>query len=106
MIKAQFFVDRNHKIKGYRITGHAGLAESGKDVLCAFVSSAAYMTANTITDIIKADARAQADDGEMCVTVAERDLEACQTILAGMKFHLTETEKQYPGYLKVIITEV
>ncbi len=106
MIRAQFFVDRNGNLSGFHITGHSGLAESGEDVLCAFVSGAAYMAANTITDVICADARAEADDGDMKVTVAERDLEACQIILAGLKLHLTETEKQYPENIRVLMTEV
>ena len=42
----------------------------------------------------------------MKVTVAERDLEACQIILAGLKLHLTETEKQYPENIRVLMTEV
>ena len=42
----------------------------------------------------------------MELAVAERDLEACQAVLAGLKLHLEETEKQYPDNLKVIITEV
>ncbi len=106
MITAQFFIDRNDRIIGFHISGHSGLAESGQDILCAFVSSAAYMTANTITDVIGANAAAQDDDGDMKVTVAENDLEACQVILAGMKLHLIETEKQYPENVKVIMTEV
>ncbi len=106
MIRAQFFIDRSKKITGFHIKGHSMMAESGEDVLCAFVSSAAYMAANTITDVIRAGATAKADDGDMEVAVAERDLEACQTVLAGLKLHLEETEKQYPDNLKVIITEV
>ena len=106
MIRAQIFIDRRKKITGYHIKGHSMMAESGEDVLCAFVSSAAFMAANTITDVIKAEATAKADDGEMELAVAERDLEACQAVLAGLKLHLEETEKQYPNNLKVIITEV
>lgn len=106
MIKAEFFVGRNGVITGFHISGHSGMAEYGEDVLCAFVSSAAYMAANIITDIIGADARAKADDGDMLVTIAEKDLENCQVILAGLKLHLKETEKQYSDNLKVIFTEV
>ena len=106
MIKAQFFADRSGRITGFHIKGHSGLADSGEDVLCAFVSSAAYMAANTITDIINADAKAQASDGDMKVQVAKKDLDKCQVILAGFRLHLLETEKQYPENLKVINTEV
>ena len=43
MIKAELFV-KDKKIVGFHLTGHSGMEEYGKDVLCAFVSSAAYMT--------------------------------------------------------------
>ena len=106
MIRADFFVTKDGILRGYRISGHAGMAESGKDIVCAFVSSAAYMTANTITDIIKADADAEADDGEMFVMVAHKDAELCRDILEGFKLHLIATEEQYPEYLQVNYMEV
>ena len=106
MIKAEFFVDRSGYICGFHIHGHSMMAESGQDVLCAFVSSAAYMAANTITDVIGADAQAQDGDGDMRLAVAGSDLVSCQIVLAGLKLHLCETEKQYPNNLNVIITEV
>ncbi len=106
MIRAEFLIDRDGRIHGFHIRGHAGLAESGEDVLCAFVSSAAYMTANTITEVLGVPAQATAEDGDMKVTVAEKDLETCRTVLAGLKLHLLATEEQYPDNIKVMITEV
>ena len=44
MIRAEFFADAQGTLLGFSVTGHAGLAESGEDILCAAVSSAAYMT--------------------------------------------------------------
>ncbi len=106
MIRAEFFLGRDDRLRGFHISGHSGTAEKGQDILCAFVSSAAYMTANTITDIIRADADAAAEDGDMILKVAEKHLDPCQQILKGLKLHLSETEKQYPNNLKVLITEV
>ncbi len=106
MIRAELFRSREGLLKGFHITGHSGMAEYGEDVLCAFVSSAVYMAANTITDIICADANAEVDDGDMLLTVSEKDISECQIILKGLRLHLEETEKQYPDYLKVILTEV
>ena len=106
MIKAEFFVSRDDVLTGFHISGHSEMADYGQDVLCAFVSSAAYMAANTITEIIGADAQAEASDGDMKVTTAEKDLRSCQVVFEGLKLHLLETEKQYPEYLKVIFTEV
>ena len=64
------------------------------------------MAANTITEIVGAKAEAEAEDGDMLLRVAGEYLDQCQTILAGLRLHLSETEKQYPNNLKVVITEV
>lgn len=106
MIRAELFLDSGGLLTGFHITGHSGMAQYGEDVLCAFVSSAAYMAANTITEIVCADARANVDDGDMCLDVSEKDIPQCQVILKGLRLHLQETEKQYPDNLKVILTEV
>lgn len=82
------------------------MAEAGSDILCAFVSSAAYMAANTITEIIGADAQAADKDGDMLVRVKENEAESCRVVLEGLLLHLKNTEEQYPNYLKVTHTEV
>ncbi len=105
MIRAELFV-REKKIVGFHLTGHSGMDEYGKDVLCAFISSAAYMTANTITDVICARAEAAADEGDMYVRVADGYTDRCRDILSGFELHLLNTKEQYPEYLQVIYTEV
>ena len=106
MIKAEFFVARKGMLTGFHISGHSGYDESGRDVICAFVSSAAYMTANTITDVIKIAARAEVKDGDMLVRVNESDAEKCRDVLEGLRLHLVSVQEQYPEFLKVIFTEV
>ncbi len=106
MISAEFFVTKNGEILGFHIKGHSEMADSGKDIICAFVSSAAYMAANTITDIIYAHAETRVEDGDMFVMVEKKDAVSCRDILAGLKLHLINTEEQYPNYLQVNYTEV
>ncbi len=89
---------------GFRITGHAG-GEWGQDIVCAAVSSAAYMTANTLTDILRVHTDITVDDGLMDVTVTER-LDDCQTILGGFRLHLQALEEQYPSRVHLMNTEV
>ena len=100
MIKVRFSVG-NRQLKGFEISGHAMFAESGRDVVCAAVSSAAYMAANTVTDIIRADAEATADDGAMTLLVKE-PCERTETVLKGLELHLKELSKQYPENIKII----
>lgn len=100
MIRVKFLVG-NRQLMGFQISGHAGFAESGKDIICAAVSSAAYMTANTITDVIGANADAAEGDGAMTVTLNKPD-ERAETVLKGLELHLTELSKQYPENIKII----
>ncbi len=106
MIRAEFLTAPDGTLVGFHISGHAGYAEAGEDVICAFVSSAAYMTANTVTEVIGADAEAAAQDGDMFVRVSKKDAGRCREIFEGLKLHLLNTEEQYPDYLKVLFMEV
>ena len=38
MINVTFYKDSSHDYKGFKLSGHAGYAESGKDIVCAAVS--------------------------------------------------------------------
>ena len=59
------------------------------------------MAANTATEIIRADAKAQAEDGAMVLTLNEPNTQA-ETVLRGLELHLTELSKQYPQHIKII----
>ena len=87
---------------GFSVQGHAALAPAGQDVLCAAVSSAAYLTANTLTEICKASCDAVVSDGEMTVRLSEWDAQAVQVVLRGFSLHMRELSRQYPRQLKVI----
>ena len=100
MIKVRFTVG-NRQLKGFEISGHAMYAPSGSDVVCAAVSSAAYMAANTVTEIIGAKAKAVAVDGAMHFEVCE-ECDKCLAVLKGFELHMTELSKQYPQNIKVI----
>ena len=100
MIRVKFLIG-NKQLTGFEIKGHAMFAESGSDVVCAAVSSAAFMAANTITEIIGAKADASADDGIMRVTLEQSD-EQTETVLRGLELHLTELSKQFPENIKII----
>ncbi len=103
MIRISFFKNGGY-LTGFECKGHSNLGEEGEDILCAFVSSACYMAANTVTEVIKLNASARDADGYMRLEIKESP-EKAQDILNGMKLHLTELEKQYPDEIKVTLTE-
>lgn len=102
-LKAQ----KNGVLVGFRLKGHAGAGVSGNDIVCAAVSSAAYMVANTITEVLRISADVFVDDrGEMRLDAPLDEAPKCQEILLGFRLHLLELEKEYPKNLKVSDLEV
>ena len=105
MTKIRFFTDDNG-LNGFQILGHS-TANSKDDegrIVCSAVSSAAYLVANTVLEIVKDPCDVSVNDAEMILRV-EHPSPATQTVLEGLKLHLTELSKQYPKQIK-IITEV
>ena len=94
MIRVRFHT-ANDALIGFTLDGHAGAGVSGEDIVCAAVSSAAYMTANTITEIVGAAADIAVDDGRMDLTVTSR-IKECQNILSGFQLHIQALSEEYP----------
>ena len=106
MIRIAFF-SASDKLVGFHITGHSDYSEAGSDIVCAAVSSAAYMTANTVTDIIGLDPVLTVSDGEMllrCKTM--QDAVKAAEILGGFHLHIMGLYEEYPEYINVTNTEV
>ena len=105
MITVTFFKSADY-FKGFKISGHADFNTSGPDIVCAGVSSATIMTANTVTEILHINAQVTEDDGLMKVRMSPNDaLKACD-ILSGLKLHLTALSEQYKNFIKVKFSEV
>ena len=105
MIKVSFAL-KNGVINGFTLMGHSGLGAEGEDILCAAVSSAAYMTVNTITEVLGLEPQIQVDDGFMAIKLSSAEITKAQDILCGFKLHLTELSKDYKENITVKISEV
>ena len=108
MIKAEIYITDVGNIVGFNISGHAGFSESGTDVVCAAVSSAAYMAANTLIEVLKTDADVVINDkiGVMRLMISAKDVQRCSDIMNGFKMHLILLEEMYPKNIKVDYVEV
>ncbi len=97
MIKATFFKNKGF-ISGFLIKGHSGYAEEGSDVICASVSSAAYMAANTLTEIVGTEADITVDDGYLRLTVKETN-DKTEIVLQGLELHISTLAQDYEEYI-------
>ena len=102
MIRVVFFRGGGGALQGFHLSGHAGAQEHGKDIVCAAVSSAAYMTVNTITDVLFAKPLAlEAQDGDMRLELSSQDSGNARTVLEGFRLHMEELAGQYPKNIQV-----
>ena len=102
MIRIIFFKS-GENFTGFEISGHSTVNEDdfeGK-LVCSAVSSAAIMTANTITEIICDSADVEAYDGYMRVICD--DVQSCADLLYGFKLHISALRDEYPERIRLTI---
>ena len=102
MTEIKFYADKS-KLYGFLVSGHSSENcddEEGK-ILCSAISSAAYMTANTISEIIGDVVEAVVDDGYMEITV-KKPSEKTQAILLGFKLHIEQLCLQFSDRISIL----
>ena len=97
MIKVTFF-KKGEDFIGFESSGHSDYSHEGTDIICSAVSSAAYMTVNTVTEILGVEADITIDDGYMKF-IPEKTADDVQVLLKGMALHLNALAEQYDKYL-------
>ena len=99
MVKIEFCSSKG-KLTGFEISGHSGYADEGSDIICASISSCAYMVVNTITDIVHLDANVLVNDGYMKVMLDSNDAAKVQDLLRGFELHAKELAKDYRNFIR------
>lgn len=98
------FERKNGRLCSVCMSGHAGYADAGEDIVCAAASSAVQLAANLITDSFQEQAEVSAEDA---VTIRLKTLSGNgSTVLEGLCTHLRYVSEDYPGTIKIEITEV
>jgi len=101
MIKAVFY-KQNGGLSGFSISGHAGLGESGRDVACAAVSSAAQLVCNTVTDFFKDEAEVSAEENRLQLKM-KSDSENSRRLIESFYTHLGFISLEFPGCIRIIV---
>lgn len=103
MIRA-VFRSKSGLLCGFTLEGHAGAGRKGGDIVCAAVSSAAFMAANTVTDVCRCEAETEIRDGFLRLDVKAPT--RSREILEGFRLHLEQLRQQYPNRIQVDFMEV
>ena len=90
----------NGKLNEILVTGHAGYAKHGQDIVCAAVSAATLVTANAILHLKLNDAiHLDVKEGYFKATLKKHD-DIVIKLLENLEYTLLDLEKQYPKYIK------
>ena len=96
------FLSAEKQLTGFTLTGHGTTDESddwGK-LVCSAVSSAVYMAANTLTEIVGAKATVT-DNGDVLYFELSSKIPESQVVLKGFKLHVTELAREYPRNIEI-----
>ena len=95
------FLFSDEVIISFELSGHSGAGEEGTDIVCSAISSAVYMAANTIIEIMKLTPETVVRDGYLKVKMTLEDARKSKVITDGLYLHLSELQSQYPNNLKL-----
>lgn len=89
----------NDNYKNLKITGHAGYADKGKDIVCASASSIILSSINLAIEFNKSVK--YTDDLNKIEITNNTDDENVKKVFSNMISCLEELEKQYPDNIKI-----
>ena len=97
-----FFENKDGVLCGFEISGHSSV--DGNDgegkIVCASVSSAAYMAANTVGEVVGDKYLSEIEDGRFYFLVPSPSA-GTVTVLRGLELHLEELAKQYSKRIEI-----
>jgi len=99
---------KDSQIIGFECKNHSGYAESGKDIVCAGISSITQTAVLGLENIAKVKCDVQIDQkkGYLSVQIAQKDINStnfknAQIILQTMLCGLEDLSEQYPKNIKL-----
>ena len=95
------FLFSGDTVVSFELSGHSGAGEEGTDIVCSAISSAVYMAANTIIEIMKLNPETVVRDGYLKIQMNSEDARKSKVITDGLYLHLSELQNQYPNNLKL-----
>ncbi len=109
MITANFFKNSQGQYVGFSLSGHAGYADRGEDIVCAAASVLAINTANSIDTFTDDKFTADTDEQSGTLSLSFDMIPSEQSILLidSLLLGLTGIKDEYGSkYLQILIKEV
>lgn len=100
MIRAEFSYKGNIPVK-CSVSGHAGYADAGYDVVCAYVTGAVQTIANSMTEVFQFPVQVEERENAVIIILGEAETDPnAQKCLEGLALQLSELAKVYPKNIR------
>ena len=105
MIRVQF-VKTGNRIEGFQISGHAGYAEHGHDIVCAAVSFLSITVVNSLEVQLGCQGTVKGgEDGYLYYRLPKeldtKQQETAQSILRTLEIGFVNLKEEYPKYISI-----
>ncbi len=106
MIKVEIWEQGPNRLAGFRISGHAGFAAHGHDIVCAAVSALGQTTVLALNHYLAVKPLVQVGDGNLDCRLADgmdsAEEQVAQILLHTMWMGLEAIQDNYQDYIRVI----
>ncbi|HBP66333.1 MAG TPA: ribosomal-processing cysteine protease Prp [Desulfosporosinus sp.] len=92
------WADDQERIREFELSGHAGYADSGQDIVCAGVSALSLSACNGLEHFLSVVPKVQEVDGYLScqlVGIPEQEMEKAQWILQTMALGIEQIHSTY-----------
>lgn len=104
MINVRFFKNGSC-YRSFELSGHAGYAQKGNDIVCAAVTSSVQLIINTFTDVMQLPAETAVEENRI-VFKTETGGPAAQQLIEGLYRHLLLLSEDYPQNVRVKVSNM
>lgn len=110
MIKIVVISDNNKNIRKLTVSGHAGYAKKGEDIVCAGVSALTYTLLNAMEAIVGISSDCEVNEGYVSYTlpegIDEEKFRDSQLLLKSIVLGYRNMYDSYKTYIEVFEEEV
>ncbi len=99
------FTRKNSRFVAFKLSGHTGKAEAGKDVLCSALSTASQMAVVAICEVANMQADVQIKDGFLSLAV-QNPSEQSDLIITALYKTLQSICEDQKKYVKLEVEDV
>ena len=100
------FQKSGSRLRAFSISGHAGYADAGQDIVCASVTSAVQLTANAITEQFGERAEVTVEENRISLLLPSDAGKQAAVLEEALLEHLRMLGEEYKNSNQNIVSEV